>query len=395
MTAIIELYANNAQSTLASSITSSQTTITVASGTGVKFPNPVSGTQFFRVALTAASSPDTNIEVVYCTARSTDTLTVIRGQEGTTARAWSVLDLIANVATAGTYSQFLQPYFGTDTGVVNAYVVSTPQANSSYYLGMPVSFSTTNANTTTTPTLNVNGLGAVTITQGNGSALVVGQIAANTVQDLSYNSFDNTWRLQTPSYGQVISDLGYVPVQTVAGRTGNVTLGVADVSGAAPIASPTFTGTPAAPTASPGTSTTQLATTAFVATTYAPLASPTFTGIPAAPTAAFGTRTTQIASTAFVQNNSRPWVYVNSSITCVSQYYNVNTTAGGFTLTLPAFPATGTTVTFMDSDGMWGTNNWTLAGNGNTIMGYTSPFTINVSDQQFTVWYNGSEWRFV
>jgi len=51
---------------------------------------------------------------------------------------------------------------------------------------------------------------------------------------------------------------------SVAGRTGAVTLAVADVSGAAPLASPTFTGTPAAPTASAGTNTTQLATTAFV-----------------------------------------------------------------------------------------------------------------------------------
>lgn len=51
----------------------------------------------------------------------------------------------------------------------------------------------------------------------------------------------------------------------------------------APIASPTFTGTPAAPTAAPGTSTTQLATTAFVTTAdnlKAPLASPAFTGTP-------------------------------------------------------------------------------------------------------------------
>ena len=38
----------------------------------------------------------------------------------------------------------------------------------------------------------------------------------------------------------------------------------ADVSTKANIASPTFTGTPAAPTASAGTNTTQLATTAFV-----------------------------------------------------------------------------------------------------------------------------------
>lgn len=69
------------------------------------------------------------------------------------------------------------------------------------------------------------------------------------------------------------------------------------------LASPTFTGTPAAPTAAAGTNTTQLATTAFVTTAdnlKANLASPTFTGTPAAPTAAAGTSTTQIATTAFV-----------------------------------------------------------------------------------------------
>ena len=54
---------------------------------------------------------------------------------------------------------------------------------------------------------------------------------------------------------------------------------------AAPINSPTFTGTPAAPTAAQGTDTTQIATTAFVnaeiaadTAAKAPLASPTFTG---------------------------------------------------------------------------------------------------------------------
>lgn len=132
----------------------------------------------------------------------------------------------------------------------------------------------------------------------------------------------------------------------------------------APLASPTFTGTPLAPTAAGGTNTTQVATTAFVqasnpaatetvaghvelATTgeastgtdtvravtpaglkavadtkaasvhthaqsditglttalglLAPLASPALTGTPTAPTAAGGTNTTQVATTAFVQ----------------------------------------------------------------------------------------------
>ena len=53
-------------------------------------------------------------------------------------------------------------------------------------------------------------------------------------------------------------------VTTVAGRIGAVTLAVADVSGAAALASPTFTGVPAGPTATAGTNTTQLASTAFV-----------------------------------------------------------------------------------------------------------------------------------
>jgi len=52
-------------------------------------------------------------------------------------------------------------------------------------------------------------------------------------------------------------------------RTGAVTLTLADVTGVggAPIASPTFTGTPAGPTAANGTNTTQLATTQYVMST--------------------------------------------------------------------------------------------------------------------------------
>ena len=59
-----------------------------------------------------------------------------------------------------------------------------------------------------------------------------------------------------------------------------------------------LTGTPTAPTASVATSTTQLATTAFV---QAQKASPALTGTPTAPTADVATDTTQIATTAFVK----------------------------------------------------------------------------------------------
>jgi hypothetical protein len=80
----------------------------------------------------------------------------------------------------------------------------------------------------------------------------------------------------------------------------------------ADLASPTFTGTPAAPTASAGTNSTQIATTAYAdnaitaertataTLTNKSLTSPTLTGTPVAPTAALNTSTTQIATTAFV-----------------------------------------------------------------------------------------------
>lgn len=127
-----------------------------------------------------------------------------------------------------------------------------------------------------------------------------------------------TWVLSTDDPTQLANWLvlptptATAPVQSVNGQTGIIVLGKADVglgnvsnlapadlpvSSAtstalgfkAPIASPTFTGTPAAPTATAGTNTTQIATTAFVATAtsgLAPKASPTFTGTVSGITAA-------------------------------------------------------------------------------------------------------------
>lgn len=91
---------------------------------------------------------------------------------------------------------------------------------------------------------------------------------------------------------------------TVVPASGDYTVG--QVTGAAPLASPTLTGTPTTPTAAPGTNTTEIASTAFVAASFAPIASPTLTGTPAAPTAAGTTNTTQIATTAFVHGAFAP-----------------------------------------------------------------------------------------
>lgn len=75
---------------------------------------------------------------------------------------------------------------------------------------------------------------------------------------------DNTTKIATTAYVKAQGYLTSVPVTSVAGKTGAVTLVVGDVSGAAPLASPALTGTPTAPTAATATNSTQIATTAFV-----------------------------------------------------------------------------------------------------------------------------------
>jgi hypothetical protein len=155
---------------------------------------------------------------------------------------------------------------------------------------------------------------------------------------ISYNGVWQTYKGNVTGNitGTAANVTGTVAVAN--GGTGAATAtGALTNLGAAPIVSPTFTGTPSAPTATAGTNTTQVATTEFVtgaiatatipdATTSAkgkiqlagdlagtaavptvpglvlkaPIASPTFTGTPSAPTATAGTNTTQVATTEFV-----------------------------------------------------------------------------------------------
>lgn len=107
--ALLLLAANNAQSVLAAGISASATTMTLNTGTGALFPAPVSGASFFKLTLIDAATGQIS-EIVHVTARTEDTLTIVRAQEGTLARAWSVNDIAANMMTAGTLSYILDNY---------------------------------------------------------------------------------------------------------------------------------------------------------------------------------------------------------------------------------------------------------------------------------------------
>lgn len=76
--------ANNASSLLASQINTAATTLSLQAGGGALFPTLAAG-EWFPVVVV---DPSGNREIMRCTARSGDTLTVIRAQEGTAARSF-------------------------------------------------------------------------------------------------------------------------------------------------------------------------------------------------------------------------------------------------------------------------------------------------------------------
>ncbi len=103
---------NNASTTLVAGIASNATSLTVPSGKGALFPQP-SGTAVFRATIVRAS--DNAVEIVECTARSTDTLTITRAQEGTTALTLLTGDAIRLNMTAAVFAALVADTTNTAT----------------------------------------------------------------------------------------------------------------------------------------------------------------------------------------------------------------------------------------------------------------------------------------
>lgn len=230
--------------------------------------------------------------------------------------------------------------------------------------------------------------GAVVLTGGDitgaGGALLASPAFTGSPTAPTAAPGTNSTVLATTAF--VEAAIGGVGVASFNGRTGAVVLSTADITGAggAPSASPVFTGIPAAPTAAPATSTTQLATTAFVMAALASggvtsfntrtgaitllasdisaaggavLASPVFTGIPTAPTAAPTVTTNQLATCAFVAaavaNSVSSFNGRSGAITLTTADI---TAAGGAPLASPHFTGTPIAPTAAPGD-----NSTTLA----------------------------------
>ena len=99
------VFENFINTTLAGSITSSATTMTLSSSVGLPASIPSGYVMAFIINDVATRQ---NYEVVYAPAQTITgaTLTIIRGQEGTTPLAWATLDYVYSSVTAGQMASF-------------------------------------------------------------------------------------------------------------------------------------------------------------------------------------------------------------------------------------------------------------------------------------------------
>ena len=135
---------NNAFATLAAGITSSATSITLTTGQGARFPSLSVGDYFYATLIDTSN----NLEIVKCTARSTDVLTVTRAQESTTARAYSTGDRIEIRITAQTFIDAVAEIGPTQ--------ISDKANTSTGYMVMPVGTTAQRPGTPTTGMYRMN-----------------------------------------------------------------------------------------------------------------------------------------------------------------------------------------------------------------------------------------------
>ena len=289
------LFYNNAVTTLAAPVLSTDLTATLAPGSGSLFSPGPTGGDYFCLTFTDAATGLLD-EIVHVTNVTGDVVTIVRAQEGTTAQNWNTGDNaqaritaggLAVLQTSATTLQIQAGNYAVDTGTANALNITLNPVPASLpaLVGVPVRIKKGAAGNTGPCTLVINGLVAINVKYPNGDDPQNGELPANQIFEGFYNGTNFI----------------------VTSVSGSLAL-------KAPLASPALTGTPTGPTAAPLTNNTTLATTAYadaavavetaratgVEATKAPLASPALTGTPTSPTAAIGTYTTQIATTHYV-----------------------------------------------------------------------------------------------
>ncbi len=193
------LYQNNVVGSLASPIGLADTSITLASGQGALFPM-ITGTDTFFATLFDAATKNI-VEIVKVTAVIGDVLTVVRAQDGTTAKTYLQGDGISMRAVAAQFRDFASKAFGG--------IFASP-----IYVPQPAPTDNSSQVATTAWVRSQNYIGGLYTVSFNGRSGAVTLTSADVVAALGY----------TP--GVATSS----QVTSVFGRTGNVTMNSGDVT---------------------------------------------------------------------------------------------------------------------------------------------------------------------
>jgi hypothetical protein len=207
------LIANNAKSTLAVAVGGLDTTITIASGTETLFPAPTGGDYFY---VTLEDSTKTIREIVKCTARTGNVLTVVRAQDGTFTNIFSVGATVElRINRASLTDSIVAAANSASAAAASASSASTSATTATTQAGIATTqatTATTQAGIATTQATNA----ANSATAANNSALAAAASAASglysAVQDKSAN------------YTVVVGDAGDLLRVTTTGGPVTITL---------------------------------------------------------------------------------------------------------------------------------------------------------------------------
>ena len=206
------VFANFLKTTLSSGISSTATTLTVSSTANLPV---LQAGQVLPVVLNDAATQSI-YEICYATAISSNTLTVTRGQEGTTANTWNTGDYVYTAVTAGSFASlpqlgasnlwtannnFATLNFVQDTGTQNNIVVN-PANPVTLQTGTEINVQVAYSNDSAT-TLNYANTGAFRVI-GAGGPLQGENLVAGYIYKFVYLSGStNYWYLIASSQGAI------------------------------------------------------------------------------------------------------------------------------------------------------------------------------------------------
>lgn len=96
----------------------------------------------------------------------------------------------------------------------------------------------------------------------------------------------------------------------------------------------------------------------------------------------------------YLKNTGKEWITKNAAYNAVAgDAIWADTTAAGFTITLPANPVANDRIDFGDKKGTFSAKNLVFARNGKTIMDLDEDMTVRTSNYVGALVYTGATWR--